>query len=187
MYTLLIIILIGIAIYLVYKGIQKKSKAFIINGISIAILTWIFFSFLDFYDEMLWFQQLGYGDRFWTEIGAKALFLLAGFAVGWVVAKLCTLWIPRPNKSRTWIPILAAAITAIWSFSNWSVILKVWNRVSTGTLDPILNKDVGFYLFTLPLMDKVYELAFTLTLLLSLSMFAILFIRIDSNPAAIWI
>jgi hypothetical protein len=181
MYTLLIIILVALAIYLVYRGVQKKSKAFIINGILIAILTWLFFSFLDFYGEMLWFQQIGYGDRFWTEIGAKALFLLAGFVLGWILAKLCTLWIPRSNKSRTWIPILAAAITAIWSFSNWSVILKFWNRVSTGTLDPILNKDVGFYLFTLPLLDRIYELAFALTLLLSLSMFAILFIRIDGN------
>ncbi len=151
------------------------------SGIVVAVLTWLFFSLLDFYGEMLWFEQLGYGRRFWIEIGARGAFLFAGLLLGWLFAKLCLLWIPGTHNIRKWVPLPAALITAVWSFSNWSTMLKFYHRVSTGTVDPVLHQDTGFYLFTLPLLDVVYGLAFTLTLLLSFSCFAALFFRIEKN------
>jgi hypothetical protein len=64
MYTVLILVLIGIAGLLVYKGAQKKQKGPILWGVILALFTVFFFWFMYFWGEMLWFEALGYNQRF---------------------------------------------------------------------------------------------------------------------------
>ena len=45
---------------------------------------------------------------------------------------------------------LLAALVALWEVHNWDVFLRFLYQVSYGANDPIYDKDVGFYLFSLP-------------------------------------
>ena len=45
---------------------------------------------------------------------------------------------------------LLAALVALWEVHNWDVFLQFLYQVSYGANDPLYDKDVGFYLFSLP-------------------------------------
>ena len=45
---------------------------------------------------------------------------------------------------------LLAALVALWEVHNWDVFLRFLYQVSYGANDPLYDKDVGFYLFSLP-------------------------------------
>ena len=43
-------------------------------------------------------------------------------------------------------------------FGSWDEALLFVNRAATGVADPILGLDTGFYLFALPLVDRLFVL-----------------------------
>jgi uncharacterized membrane protein (UPF0182 family) len=50
--------------------------------------------------------------------------------------------------------------------ANWEKILIYLNRTSFGITDPVFNRDVGFYMFSLPLWEYVRNwLSFALTII----------------------
>ncbi len=124
------------------------------------------------YTEWLWFTEVGY-----TSVWLKQwLFRFGSFAVGFLVA-LVVLWgnwhfarrraiqttppfYPQVLKSRFIGGVLvAAALFLSLGFagalsSQWESLLQFVNKVPFGTSDPLFNRDIGFYLFELP----VYEL-----------------------------
>jgi uncharacterized protein len=51
--------------------------------------------------------------------------------------------------------ILLALLAAVWGASQWENLLLFYNRITVGTADPVLGKDLGFYFFDLPLMQEV--------------------------------
>jgi hypothetical protein len=65
-----------------------------------------------------------------------------------------------------------------WGLNNWNIILKYINQVPAGIVEPILNKDASFYMFTLPLLDQLYSFIFV-TLIISI---ASVFIASQNNP-----
>jgi uncharacterized protein len=56
--------------------------------------------------------------------------------------------------TRPWLVALAAALLALMvgaaEASNWSIFLRFLYHVPYGAADPLFNKDIGFYLFSLP-------------------------------------
>ena len=179
MYTALLLVLLGISAFLFITGAQKKKNMQTIAGLALAILTVFFFWFMGFWGEALWFENLGYGQRFWTIFFSNGLFAVAGAALGWLLMILFSMYIPKNQKLiRGVIKILGVVIGGMWGFSNWDTILKFWNGVSTGLKDPILGKDTGFYLFTLPFLDQLYNFIFSMAFLVLIIVFFITFIRI---------
>ena len=45
---------------------------------------------------------------------------------------------------------LAGLLVASWEVGNWSVVLQFFYRVPYGANDPLYDKDIAFYLFSLP-------------------------------------
>jgi uncharacterized membrane protein (UPF0182 family) len=166
MYLALLAVLLGGAALLAYLGVKKNSRPLTALGFALIPLVIAFFWFLGFWGEKLWFDALGYEERFWILIGASAGFAAAGLAVGGLAVYL--LLIPlkggRP-LSRWWAVGLGALVGALWGVSNRSVILLFLNRTAAGVSEPILGHDAGFYLFTLPFLDALYALAVLLALL----------------------
>jgi uncharacterized membrane protein (UPF0182 family) len=157
MYTALLLLLLGVAAFLFITGAQKHQTIKIYSGLTVAVLTSFFFWFMGFWGEALWYENLGYGDRFWTVFNYNTGLSLAGAILAFIIIYLLTISIPKEHKIiRAISKILSIAIGGMWGFSNWDVILKYWNGVATGVKDPILGKDVGFYLFTLPFLDSLY-------------------------------
>src|SRR5690606_17432103 len=104
--------------------------------------------------EWLWFQSIGYGDRFWIVEFAQIGFGVLLFLIGAAAVFLLIFSVPDSHRALKIISILLAGIiSSVWGFSNWEIILKFWNSVSTSLVDPIIGKDTGFYLFKLPFYE----------------------------------
>ncbi len=70
---------------------------------------------------------------------------------------------------------------AVWGYSNWEVILKFWFQVPMGVSEPVLNKDAGFYIFTLPFLDSLYALLIILTIISLIAVLFTSFLKFDEK------
>src|SRR4051812_12626094 len=63
------------------------------------------------------------------------------------------------------VALLIAAFIALYAGSQWDVWLSWRNAVPFGVADPVLGRDVGFYVFTLPFLSFIHGLgqAFVIT------------------------
>ncbi len=178
MYTALIYLLAGLALFLFITGLKKGNKKRISFGVIIGIFTFLFFNFLDFYGDLIWFEALGYSRRFWIEISYYTGMALGCAIFGWLLVWLLTIAIPQ-NKKVTRIAARAVGALAggIWGISAWTELLKFIHSVSAGISDPVLDKDAGFYMFQLPFLDKLYTLLILLTLISLLASISAAFIQ----------
>jgi uncharacterized membrane protein (UPF0182 family) len=182
MYTALILILIAAAGYFIITGVRNQKKQKVILGVSIGIFSILFFNFMDFWGEMLWFESLGYNDRFWTYILAQAAFGIAGALISLLAVSLLTYSIPKNKKIIIRVAQgLAILIGGTWGVSNWEIMLKFWFREMAGISEPIFNLDGGFYLFALPFLDRIYVLIILITLLSIAALFATAYLRFDTR------
>ncbi len=166
MYTAIIFALIAITAFFITSGFKKGKRSRIIIGALIGLLTWYLFWFMNFWGDALWFFSLGYGNRFWTVILAKTIFFVVGVLFGGLFLYTLTLSLSSAKKYIKIVAILAGAfVGGVWGLSNWEVILKFINSVPSTISDPILNKNVGFYLFILPFLNNIYGLLISLSII----------------------
>ncbi len=157
MYTILYILLLGIAGLLIFSGAKSKKRLTITGGVAIAILTIFFFWFMTFWGEKLWFEQNGYLDRFWTEWLTKLILFVVGLIIGFLVTFLLTLSLPKRKRYQRLIAVgFGALLSGIWWFGRWDLVLMFMNRVPSEITEPILKQHAGFYLFTLPFLNSLY-------------------------------
>ena len=182
MYTALLLVLLGIAALLFFPGVKEQKPGKIIAGLAVGLFTLFFFWFMGFWGEALWFETLGYGHRFWT-IYFSNLGFAVGFAlISWIIIYLLILFIPRNRKfTRLITQALALFIGAVWGYTNWDIILKFWDRITTNLHDPVFGLNTGFYLFTLPFLDNIYSILFSLSLVALIASFLSLYLKYDPN------
>jgi uncharacterized protein len=180
MYTLFFVILIAIAAGFIFYGRRKRQTPLLVIGIGIGAFTLFLFWFMDFWGEALWFDAVGYAQRFWTVVWAKIWLMIAGAVLGGLLILLFTWLIPRERRA---VKLIAAGLGAFvggsWGLANWQTILRYLNRVNTAVEDPILHQDIGFYFFELPLYDALYQLLFWLAVLALGSVLLSLFLKIS--------
>ena len=182
MYTALLIGMLIIAAYLFFTGFRRQQKIKTFLGVSLAVLTLSFFQFMDFWGDVLWYDNLGYGNRFWTLINSASGFAIAFALIGFIFVTALTFQIPKEHKViRPLVKLLGIIIGGYWGASNWDVILQFWNGVSTGLKDPILGKDTGFYLFSLPFYDELLILLTVLSVISLAASFISSFVRFREN------
>lgn len=74
------------------------------------------------------------------------------------------------NKKRlNWLYIIISLILG-FLFSSvsselWKIVLKYFNQTSFGTTDPIFNRDIAFYVFSLPFYSFIKEMGMVLIVL----------------------
>jgi Uncharacterised protein family (UPF0182) len=140
-----------------FQGSSKSKTENLLVGSGILLLTGLFFALLSFWGGMLWFEELGQSQRFWTAVFAVGGFAVLGALVGGLGVFILTLPIPGLTPlGRVWPALAGALIGALWGCWHWQIILQYIFGVSTGIRDPILQHDTGFYLFTLPFYDNLY-------------------------------
>ena len=162
-----------------------------------------FLSFLiGFYADWLFFVETGFPAVFTTTLYAKigtGLFfaaLLFGFVqinlffanrtvfphAGAFIA-FGSMRLHRSEVLRFVTPlgILSCAALALmagqWGATQWEEVLLFTNQATVGTIDPVLGKDIGFYLFSLPFMETLKVFATFLVLTTALIAAATYFIR----------
>ena len=182
MYSAIILVLLAIAFYFFFTGVKKNKPGRISIGVAIGILTWILFSFMDFWGDFLWFNSLGYSDRFWVETLADVGFGAIGAVLGYLIVYLLTISIPKDRKALRWVPRgLGVFIGASWGYNNWEVILRFFNKVPAGITEPVFGKDAGFYLFSLPFLDAIETLLSLLIFIAFFTLIIAIFVRFTEN------
>jgi len=165
MYTIALIVLVGIGVLLAVYGARQRKFGLTGAGILLAIAVGVFFALLDFWGEMLWFEAMGYGRRFWEAVWVRVLAGMAGALIGAVFVFLLTFGVPPGRRLvRIAVVVISGLIGLLQGAANWEIILKFIHRAPTQLPDPIFEKPVGFYLFHLPFYDVIYHslLAFSI-------------------------
>ena len=169
MYTVIILILVFLGIRFIYTGTKKNKKTNIITGAFVLALTAVLFLFMSFWGEKLWYDALGFGQRFWIEIGTKAGMILAGLVLSGLLVYLFTSTIDKSNAFFRYLGLaIALLFGGIWGHSNWEVILKFFNSIDSGITEPIFQRDASFYMFALPFYKELITF-FIVVLIISIA------------------
>ncbi|MEO6727048.1 MAG: UPF0182 family protein [Blastocatellia bacterium] len=164
----------------------KRPRWLILLPILILVL-FLWPSWVGFYTEWLWFQELGYQRVFsttlLTKLGLGLITVLVATVLVWLNFKLA-LRLSRAysrivrhiivNKERVPLPDIARFIErwvlpislligiffglGIWE--SWEVILQFRHQVPFAEADPIFGRNIAFYFFTLPLLELIAQLLF---------------------------
>jgi hypothetical protein len=150
---------------------------------------------LSYWVDLLWFGSLGYTQVFWTtlrlNVAVFAIGALVTFAVLYggftALRKLYQDYLPNDreilvNGQPLNLPIgpavhivslIIAAIAAIISgsalASDWPTLALFWHAPRGGALDPIFDKPLNFYLFTLPALQLIVGWLLTLAIILAIA------------------
>ena len=133
MYLILILVLLATGAGLFATGVSTGRRGRAALGAGLFLLTMLFFAFLSFWGEHLWFAELGYSDRFWTVVLAKVGLGLAGAVFGGVVVFLLTQR-PASRFVRRMATLLGALLGAGWGVASMSstTVPRLRGQRSTG-------------------------------------------------------
>src|SRR5882672_886687 len=158
---------------------RKRWRWFIL--LAILVLLFVASRGLSIYISALWFGSLGYSSVYWYMFKLKVelfaiffvltvLILRGGFwLVEWAFAQFAldrrTILVnqqpvnfspSRVLKPAAWVvAALAGLVFGLSMREIWRTFALYFHRVPTELTDPIFNKPVAFYLFTLPVYDAV--------------------------------
>ena len=142
-----------------------------------------------YYTDWLWFKELGYAQVFLRSINAQAAVFAGIFAASFAFLygnlriaqsglKLPRLVlgqtvdgqpvsIERAGVRRIALigSVILAAMLAISSAADWMDWMMFFRAVPFGVADPLLGRDVSFYVFRLPVLDAIRQQALLLTAL----------------------
>jgi len=138
--------------------------------------------------DLFWFQALGYAQVFWRLLLIKlALFAAATgivFVYAWINLRLLarrvdligTLQTTGPTGQAVSMappgliralelvaPLAAALVIGLGFAEGWDTFIRFLWAQPFGQTDPLYGRDIGFYLFELPFLDRVQNIVATLS------------------------
>ncbi len=162
---------------------MKKLKNWIILAVIFLALLYLFGLFVDYYGDWLWFSNMGYSTVFDTMLLAQIFSFLLFFILFALFASFhVRLAYQRGKPSRNnqflqeddpraiILPLYRGkAVLWFWSAvilffaivmgssasGHWSNFLQFIHPTSFGINEPILGKDIGFYIFKLPVYQFI--------------------------------
>ena len=174
---------------------KAKNLKWIIIGIILLIVI-IVGAIASIYIDLIWFKSVQYVTVFWKILLTKGVVMLFFAAVFFVLSFINLSFARRfapefqveisqdefekpeiqlykslqniqiNKKFVLWFSLIVALFMGFSEGSSWEKILIYLNRTSFGITDPIFNKDIGFYMFSLPFWEFVRNwLSFALTLI----------------------
>lgn len=185
MYTAVLIVLLGGAVGLTARGIQRRKTPWTVGGVLLAFATLALFWLMGFWGEMLWFRALDQSGRFWRELFWKVGVTLGGGVLAAVLGGLLTWSLRRRRGLRPVAVALAALIGLVWGSANWQTVAMYVCRASTELTEPIFGRSVGFYLFVLPLYDAVQTLAVRVAAIGLIASAIGMYLRVEGGTLAI--
>ena len=166
-------------------------------------------SALDLLTEWLWFSEVEYTGIFMRTLGTKltlgaVVFLVAfaGLALNFRLAlrrftqpytlfpgngeiQAVVLTPQQLQRLGTGVAALMALFLGAFASNEWLTWLQFQNAVPFDQADPLLGRDIGFYVFSLPFIDLVRNLALAVVMLSLLGSAAIYVIsnQLGIDPA----
>jgi uncharacterized membrane protein (UPF0182 family) len=148
--------------------------------LALVVITFVLPGTVAFYTDWLWFGETGYqavyGRTLYTQsllVGVTTLFAMAVLvatlrvALGNLAHREVVMMSPDGpvsfNLDRRRLQGPATGLAAVFALffgmraaADWQLWLMAWHAQPFGKTDPILGKDVGFYVFQLPLLEAVH-------------------------------
>ncbi len=179
-----------------------KNK-FILILIIVSVISPFFAYLLNFYTDWLFFVETGFSSVFTTTLYAKtgAGLLFGGLILMFVQVNLQyanrarfplsgiyivgggDLRINRDEATRLVKPVsmlitlVLALFAGNWGALQWENLLLFTNKLTVGTVDPVMGMDIGFYLFSLPFMEMLKAFASFMLLATAVIVTAVYYIR----------
>ncbi len=169
-----------------------KPSPLVLTLLVLLVIVGVVAALSQFWTEILWYASVGFSSVLWTRLGMQALlFLVAAVLVGALVASsLLVAYRTRPvyppttpqqealDRYRELIeplrrlaliagPLLFGGFAGAAAASQWQTTLLFLNRQPFGREDATFGLDVGFFVFTLPVLTFVVSFL-TMTLILGL-------------------
>ncbi len=175
--------------------VKIKNLKWIIVGI-ILLVAIIVGAIASIYIDLIWFKSVQYVAVFWKILLTKGVVMLffaaAFFILSFINLSFARRFAPefqveisqdefeKPEiqlyrslqniqVNKKFVLLFSLIVALFMGFSegsSWEKILIYLNRTSFGTVDAIFNRDIGFYMFSLPFWEFVRNwLTFALTLI----------------------
>ena len=133
MYLVLLIGLLSLGAWILTSGLLARNRRRIRVGVGVFLVTGGFFALASFWGEMLWFDALGQGARFWTLVWTRVAIFFFGAAAGSVPVALLSRSRSAPTWAlRLWPPLVGGLGGALWGLEAWQELLLFLNRAPTG-------------------------------------------------------
>jgi uncharacterized membrane protein (UPF0182 family) len=171
--------------------LRRAGRTVRLVVISVLVLLFAVPPGIRFGTNWLWFTEIGFESVLLKEITTKViLFTVVGpiaFLVLWLnlrrarrSVELSAVLLPdvppaaldlirRVSRIVTPVSVVVAAMFGISAAAGWLNVLQFIHRTPFGVTDPVLGRDVGFYVFVLPTVGMV------LSVIISLVVFSALF------------
>lgn len=166
------------------RSAGSRVRAFFIAAVILLVVS--ISTIVLFYTDLLWFQEVGYESVFWKIFTSKVL-LAAGLGVLFfvfllinlfIVGRMMPVWqvtvggqdpLERYRKGALpylrWIAVggsaLLALLFALSVTAEWDRFVLAMNSVPFGSTDQVFGRDLGFYVFRLPLYQFLYGWLFS--------------------------
>jgi len=170
------------------------NKKMLLIGCLLVLFLLLWFV-ISLYPDWLWFDNLGFAPVFWTMLISRFGF---GFAIWLLLIGLVVLSLYFAKRLNPKMPsgptirvadgyaaqlgvsdralnnilviaiLIPSLLLAAKGAEHWDLLLRFFNQQPFGNADPIFNKDIGFYLFSLPFYLFVRTGLMVLTVLVAL-------------------
>ena len=161
-----------------------RRRAALLAGIGLAVLFAL--EAVPFYTDWLWFEEVGYASVFLRVAALRGALLLAVGLGSFVFLGLNlraavrarppdVFWeleeplglpsrvVLEPVLQRLVVPVtgVVSLLIAVSASDDWQMWLRYRHAQPFGVVDPLFGRDVGFYVFRLPLWEAVVAWALT--------------------------
>src|SRR2546430_10154526 len=156
------------------SGPSRRVVFFAIIVLLLLLIPLLFAPFVTFLTDLLWFRSLGLESVYLRRFTA-GFYAFAVFGAVFFVLALPNLYfalrpqVPRlvvePERRRRgalpttlrfmWLLLIPAFFFGLAGGDEWDMLLRWVNQVPFGATDPVFGRDIGFYFFTLPVLEFV--------------------------------
>ncbi|MEW9121990.1 MAG: UPF0182 family protein [Thermotaleaceae bacterium] len=168
---------------------QGKRLILFIGIGAVIVLLASFTTIINFVTDYQWFQELGYEQVFLTKLMTQLRIGLPFFVVLTLLIHFYFLWIkkdyykkvnftivPANEKGINRLSLLAAAVVSFltsltFTGSLWFELLRFFNATEFSILDPVFQRDISFYMFQLPLIQRIYYMLISFLALMAILTF----------------
>jgi len=173
-----------------------RGVAIIIVVLFLLLVPLLLLPLNEFLTDLLWFRSLGYEDVYLRRYTAGFWAFVAFFLIFFVIAipnlylalrpqvPRVVLDAERPRSSALaqtlrllWVIAIPAFFFGIAGGDQWDQLLRWVNAVPFGVTDPVFGRDVGFYFFTLPVLEFARGWAIAAVLVIAAGVVAIYAVR----------